>query len=122
VIVVNDLGAVTYYTEAPILDMFGLGNIEPIRIMRRTGEYTRADVQEWTGERNPQLAILQLSWGWVVPRIPAPWIKVAEVVVPTFGQRIGFFAIDPSAAALLRADVEHHYGVIRASAGYRIEH
>jgi hypothetical protein len=29
--------------------------------------------------------------------------------------------VDPAAAALLRADVEYHYGVLRAGAGYRVE-
>ena len=38
--IVNDLGAVTYYTQARILDLAALGDIEPLEIMRRTGTYT----------------------------------------------------------------------------------
>jgi hypothetical protein len=36
VVIVNDLGAVTYYTQARILDLVGLGDTEPLEIMRRT--------------------------------------------------------------------------------------
>jgi hypothetical protein len=119
--VVNDLGAVTYYTETQILDLVGLGNIEPVLIMRRTGAYTAEDVAAWTDAYGPRLAIIQLDWSWVAPRIPREWRKVAEVAVPPHGHRVGFFAIDPSAAALLAAHVEYHYTVVRAAAGYRVQ-
>ena len=46
-VIVNDLGAVTYYTQARILDLVGLGDIEPLVIMRRTA-YTSRDVVAWT--------------------------------------------------------------------------
>ena len=46
-VIVNDLGAVTYYTQARILDLVGLGDIEPLVIMRRTA-YTSREVVAWT--------------------------------------------------------------------------
>ena len=119
-VVVNDLGAVTYFTETQILDLVGLGNIEPVLIMRRTGAYTADDVERWTAAYHPRIAIIQLDWSWAAPRIPERWIKAAEVAVPPRGQRIGFFAIDPSAAALLGAEVDYHYTIARASSGYRV--
>jgi hypothetical protein len=120
-VVVNDLGAVTYFTEARILDVFGLGDVEPLLITRATGAYTRHDVNAWTQAYRPTMAVIQLSWAWAAPRVPAEWTKVAEVTVPTHGQHVGFFAVDPGAAALLRANVAYHYGRVRTAAGYAVQ-
>ena len=119
-VVVNDIGAVTYFTRARILDLVGLGDMEPLLIRRDTGEYTRDDVRRWTAKYEPTIAIVQLDWSWVAPRIPVEWIQAAEVQVPSHGQRLGFFAIKPADKALLRANVEYHYGVERAAAGFRV--
>jgi hypothetical protein len=68
-VIVNDLGAVTYYTGARILDVVGLGDIEPVRIMRRSA-YSRSEVEEWAAPYRPSIAILSLGWSMIVPRIP----------------------------------------------------
>jgi hypothetical protein len=120
VVIVNDLGAVTYFTRARILDIVGLGDMEPLLIRRNNGHYARDDVWRWTAKYEPTIAIIQLDWSWVAPRIPVQWIQAAVVKVPSHAQRIGFFAVDPKATALLRANVEHHYGVERRAAGYRV--
>jgi hypothetical protein len=118
-IVVNDLGTVTYFTEARILDMFGLGDIEPIRIRRRqSGEYNASDISGWVGPYHPAIAILQIGWAWVVPRIPNQWTRVAEVQTP-IGEYIGFFAVDRSEAPALRDHVARFYGPL-ASKGFRL--
>ncbi len=121
VVLVNDLGAVTYGTEAQVLDLVGLGDVEPLQIMRSTGSYTSRDVLEWTAKHHPRIAIIQLGWGWIAPRVPREWIKVAEVEVPTHHQRIGFFAVDPQAAWVLRQSVDQHYGPLVRGLGYRIK-
>ena len=118
VVAVNDLGAVTYFTSAPILDVVGLGDIEPLLISRRTGGYTAADVQAWTAAHHARIALIQIDWSWVAPRVPPDWTRVAEITVPTHGQHIAFFAVDPAAAPLLRANVAYYYGVEHANAGY----
>jgi hypothetical protein len=119
-VVVNDLGTVTYFTDARILDMFGLGDIEPISIRRRQGgEYTAADIASWVDSYHPAIALLQIGWGWVVPRIPAQWIRVAEVQMPVEGGFIGFFAVDRAEVHRLRANVEQFYGPL-TSQGYRL--
>jgi hypothetical protein len=121
VVAVNDLGAVSYATDARILDLVGLGDVEPLRIMRSSGGYTSRDVLEWTAPYQPRVAIVQLGWGWIVPRIPDQWIKVAEVEVPTHHQRIGFFAVDPGEAWVLRESVEQHYATVGRGLGYRVK-
>jgi hypothetical protein len=119
-VVVNDLGAVTYYTRARILDLVGLGDIEPVAIMRRAA-YGSRDVVAWTAPYRPRLAILSLGWSYVVPLIPPEWPMVAEVEVPPHRHRVGYFAVDPSAAWALRAAVSQHYGGFAPALGYRVK-
>jgi hypothetical protein len=109
-IVVNDIGAVSYFTDARLLDMFGLGSVEPILIRRaKGGAYTADDVDAWTAPHHPSAAILQLGWGWVSERVPPTWTKVAEVEIPSSNQVLGFFAMTPDSAAALRERVREYY-------------
>ena len=97
-VIVNDLGAVTYYTQARILDLVGLGDIEPLVIMRRTGGYTSSDVAGWTAPYQPSIAIVSARLELGGPLVPPEWIKVAVVEVPPNRHRVGFFAVDPNEA------------------------
>ena len=118
-VIVNDLGAVTYYTEARILDLVGLGDLEPLVIMRRAA-YTGRDVLAWTAPYQPKLAIVQLNWSIVRPLIPPEWVKVAVVEVPPHRHPVGFFAVDPKESWTLRGSVAQHFGPLARTLGYRI--
>jgi hypothetical protein len=118
-VIVNDLGAVTYFTQARILDLVGLGDIEPVVIMRR-GPYTSRDVTAWTAPYRPAIAILQLNWSVVRPLIPAEWVRVAVVEVPPHHHPVGFFAVNREEAWPLRAKVAQHFGSLGQSIGYRV--
>ncbi|HEX9187387.1 MAG TPA: hypothetical protein VGB87_09965 [Vicinamibacteria bacterium] len=119
-VIVNDLGAVTYFTEARILDLVGLGDIEPLRIMRR-GAYTSDDVAAWTAPFRPKVAILQLDWSVVSPLVPPRWVRVAVVEVPPTRHRVGVFAVDPNEIWTLRASVAQHFGPLSRDLGYRLK-
>ncbi len=120
-VLVNDLGAMAYFANARTLDIFGLCDIEPVRL-RRAGAYTSEAVAAWTAPHAPTIAVVQLSWGWVTQHIPAVWQKVAEVDVLPEGRTLGFFstAADVSAARRLRAEVDHFYGATAGERGYRV--
>jgi len=118
-VIVNDLGAVTYYTDARILDLVGLGDIEPLKIMRRTA-YTSRHVTAWTAHYQPSIAILQLGWGVVGPLIPPEWVRVAVVEVPPHRHRVGFFAVDRKECWTLRASVAQHFASLGRELGYRV--
>ena len=123
VVVVNDIGVMAYRSEADALDMFGLCNIEPVLERRGYGGYTKDDVQDWTDPRRPRIAILQLGWGWVRPRIPDSWRPVAVVHVLPEGHTLGFFAIAPDVPGVeLRADIEEFYRPLVEPLGYRIQY
>jgi hypothetical protein len=118
-VIVNDLGAVTYFTQARILDLVGLGDIEPLVIMR-TRAYTGREVAEWTAPFRPKIAIVSLGWSVAVPLIAPQWLRVAVVDMPPDGHRVGFFAVDPAEAWTLRESVAQHFGPLSRTRGHRV--
>jgi len=119
-VIVNDLGAVTYYTQARILDLVGLGDVEPLVIMRRTA-YTSSDVTAWTAKYQPSIAVVSLGWSVVDPLIPPEWVRVAVVEVAPHRHPVGFFAVDLGESWTLRARVAQHYGALGRALGYRVK-
>lgn len=120
-VVVNDVGAMAYFADANVLDMFGLCDIEPVLERRAAGGYDARDVQRWTAPLHPRIAIVQLSWGWVPPHVPDTWRKVAEVHIEPEGRTLGFYAVaDDLKGVDLRADVEEYYRPLAERDGYRI--
>jgi len=122
-VVVNDVGAMAYYSDADVLDMFGLCAIEPVLERRAEGGYDKHDVALWTDPLHPRLAIVQLSWGWVAPHVPDAWRKAAEVRLEPEGRVLGFYAIaDDLKGVDLRADIAEFYGPLAARYGYQIQY
>ena len=119
-IAINDLGALAYYTEADVVDIIGLGDLEPLLIQRRTHRYTREDVHEWVGAHHARIAILQTDWSFVIPLVPGQWTQVMELALPPDGKKVGFFAIDPTEAVRLRSLVQEYFGKWRREDGYRL--
>jgi hypothetical protein len=119
-VIVNDLGAVTYYTEDRILDLVGLGDLEPLVIMRSTA-YTSREVTAWTAPYRPKIAIVSLGWSVAVRLIPREWVRVAVVEMPPHGHPVGFFAVDPDESWRLRASVAQHFGSLSRAYGHRVK-
>jgi len=98
-IVLNDIGAASFYSDAKILDAYGLGSNEPIEFRKNTG-YTKKDLYGWAQKENAKIAILQTDWNEISKRIPNKWIKVAEWEIPRnviFGDtKVGIYSVDPS--------------------------
>lgn len=109
-IMVNDLGAMAYFVPGKVIDLFGLGHNEPVRLRRAPSGFTRDTLADWARREGVAIAVLQVCWHEVFPRIPATWRFVATWTVPrnvAFGDRtVGFFAIDPRAEPRLRAALE----------------
>ena len=120
-VIVNDVGAMAFVSGADVLDLFGLCSVEPVTL-RLAGPYDKVDVEAWTLPYQPSLAVVQLSWGWVVGRLPDDWLKVAEVELLPEGRRVGFFATthDVAAAHRLRQDLERFYRPLEGALAYRL--
>mgnify|MGYP001043425808 FL=1 len=107
-LMVNDIGAICHYTNARVLDMFGLASLEPVAFRKKPDGYTAADVHAWAVEQGVRVAILSVEWDEVAPRIPEQWTLVGLWRLPqnvVFGTTaVGFLAIDPSAVDELAAN------------------
>lgn len=121
-IVVNDIGVMAYRFSGRPIDMFGLCDVEPVRFRQKPGGYTPGDVRDWAAAAHAQVAIVQLTWGWVPPLIPAEWRKVAELTILPEGRVIGFFAIDPAVSSLdVRGDVGEFFTPLVAPGRYALQ-
>jgi hypothetical protein len=121
-IVVNDIGVMAYRFSGRPIDMFGLCDVEPVRFRQKPGGYTPADVRDWANAVHAQVAIVQLTWGWVPPLIPAEWRKVAELTILPEGRVIGFFVIDPAVSSLdVRGDVGEFFTPLVAPGRYALQ-
>lgn len=99
-VVANDIGALCFYTNAHVLDIFGLGSLEPLRFRKSPSGYTAEDVYSWTSYNSARIAILQVDWAEISPRIPTQWVQVAEWRMPRNvvfedTRRIGIFSTGP---------------------------
>jgi len=100
-IVINDVGAMAFFTNAQVLDMYGLASREPLRFARQPGGYTSADLTRWAKERGAKIAILQVGWEEVVKKIPDSWTEVGRWEIPgnvAFPEDTvtAFYAVDPA--------------------------
>lgn len=104
-VALNDLGAMAFFTHARILDLIGLGSKEPVVFRKHPGGYTRQDVQRWTSSQGVRLAVLQVQWDQIYPRIPSGWVEAAQMRIPRnvayHDFDVGFFATNARQARVL---------------------
>jgi hypothetical protein len=105
-IVINDAGAMTFFTNARVLDMYGLASREPIRFHRQPGGYTKDGLARWAKEQGARVAILQVAWAEVHEKVPDAWAEVGRWEMPrnvAFPEDTvtTFYAVDPSEAGRL---------------------
>ena len=99
-VVVNDIGAIAYYSDAHLLDLIGLGSAGPAIATHAKHPYTASDVKDWAASEHASIAVVQSHWHAVADILPPSWIKVATWVVPrnvVFGDYdVGFYAVNPA--------------------------
>ncbi len=100
-VVVNDIGAVSYYSDSHLLDPIGLGSGLPVLIEQRLHRpLNAAELSRWTVAEHAPVAIIQTDWPVIRTRVPPTWIPVQtwvlsrNIVFGTF--HITLFAPDPS--------------------------
>jgi hypothetical protein len=110
-VMVNDLGAVTWFApQTHILDIYGLGNNEPVRLRLMPGGYESAALRDWATQTKARIAIVTVCWVEMKNRLPAEWTLVATWKIPRNvlgGDRVvAFFAIAPGEQENLRRQLE----------------
>ena len=96
-IAANDIGAIAYYTHASLLDIVGLGSVEPVSAITSGHPMSAHDVAIWSSSRHAAIAIVQGS-GIFADKVPPVWIHVWTWLIPrnvAYGDRtIDFYAVD----------------------------
>jgi hypothetical protein len=80
-IAVNDLGAVGFYGEARVEDLFGLATpaIARAKLERR---YDTAFIDRYCGERGVEAALVYQRWFRTAGRLPRSWRPLARWTIP----------------------------------------
>jgi hypothetical protein len=105
-IAVNDVGAIGYFADVKLLDVYGLASSE-ITSLKRRGDYTSQKVGELAARSGVEIAVIYPSWLAEYGGIPAGWEKagawgVADNLV--LGESAAsFFAVGGS-----RSELAHH--------------
>jgi hypothetical protein len=73
-IAVNDVGAIGYFADVQLLDVYGLASSE-IASLKRRGEYTSQKVGELAAQSGVEIAVIYPSWLAEYGGIPAGWEK-----------------------------------------------
>ncbi len=109
-VVVNDIGAVAFYSDAHLVDLYGLGSIEPARLLKDHGQdLTSPFIRDWASSEHASIAILQTEPRWINQRIPRSWIHVADWHLLRnlmFGDKtVSFYALEPGDVSRLCGDL-----------------
>jgi hypothetical protein len=106
VVVASDIGAISYYTDARVLDPIGLGSPEPLLENRRDGVFSSGDLNAWALRDGAQVAVLETGWLTVRKLVPVQWVSVEAWHVPRnvvyHNLDITFYAINPEQAPELK--------------------
>jgi len=101
-IVINDLGALSYYTDAKLFDLWGLGSHDIVRV-KRSQKLSAVEVSRLLESGDYMIAMIYDSW---FPRdVHELWTKVGEWtvqdVVCEICHTISFYALSKSHAPVL---------------------
>jgi hypothetical protein len=109
-VVVNDLGAMAFLTDAHLIDVYGLGDITPLNLRHSPEGFTKATVERWIATTGAEVAVIQTGWTEVRDRVPDSWVQVgkfqAERNVVWGDLDIGFFSIPPHRTDDLKKNLE----------------
>lgn len=76
-IIANDIGAVSYFNNVRLLDLFGLANREVLDL-KRSNNFNKASVEALASRQNMQIALIY-DYSEI---IPDTWTKIGEWTIP----------------------------------------
>ena len=112
VVALNDIGAVCYLAPIHLLDVWGLASRD-VASLRLRGAYGRAAVAALARQARVRIAVVYDRWfqdGQVVrDGVPPSWTLAGRWTIPdnvvAGDAAVSFYAVDPGAAAELRANL-----------------
>jgi hypothetical protein len=121
-VAVNDIGAVSYYNDFPLLDLYGLASMDVARA-KLAGTYDTADIERFTRASGAQVVIVYDYWFDRYGGLPAGWVKVGEWhFTDCFvcgGDTVSFYATSAAQASTLRAQLDAYREELPARVNYQ---
>lgn len=107
-IAANDVGAISYYGDNNIIDLWGLGNNE-VATSKLKGRYTVDFLEGLAVEKDVSIAVIYDSW--FAKDLRKKWIKVGSWQifnnVICGDDRVSFYATEPSSVLLLQKNLKN---------------
>jgi len=108
-IVANDIGAISFFDDIRLVDLWGLASIETARALR-SRSFNTEFVRGLTRQRDGKIAIVHKKsfdkWGG----LPAEWEVVGEWIIRgnliCWDDTVTFYAVDPSYRERLRSGLQ----------------
>lgn len=107
-VAVNDLGLVALNSKQYVLDLWGLGSLEALKL--RTSQSGPGWIKELMARKNVHYAMVYEEW---FAERPDNWIKVGELrmhipKIATAFNHVAFYATDPTSAQTLKEVMQHY--------------
>jgi hypothetical protein len=104
----NDIGAVSFFNEFPLLDLYGLASMDVARA-KLGGMYDAKTIERLVRESGATVVVVYDYWFDRYGGLPPSWVKVGEWHFTDCyvcgGNVVSFYAPDPAQADALRAQL-----------------
>jgi hypothetical protein len=104
----NDIGAINYLADIRCVDLFGLGDVEPIRLVME-GKYDRQQIFNFVKRNDVKIAVIYERWYQRFGGLPRRWQKVGTWRISDnlvcAEDEVAFYAVDPGEAANLNKNL-----------------
>jgi hypothetical protein len=122
-VALNDIGAVSYFAEVRLFDLFGLGSNEVVEA-KRAGLYHRDWIEQAGSRRRLELAVVYDIWFGDLGGLPPSWIKVGEWEISDNeicgSAVVSFYAMSPAGAERLERSLEDFSARLPERVGRRL--
>jgi len=113
----NDIGAVSFFNEFPLLDLYGLASMDVARA-KLGGTYDSPMIERLVRESGATVVVVYDYWFDRYGGLPQSWVKVGEWHFTDCyvcgGDVVSFYAPDPARADALRAQLAEFAGSLPA--------
>ena len=114
-VAINDIGTTSYFTNAKVLDLYGLASMEVTR-MRAAGKYNRNALDQLVKDKN--VALIMIYDEWFKDKISKDWVliskwRIKENNVCAFNE-VSIYAPSIGQAARLRKNLSEFQNTVPA--------
>ena len=108
-VALNDIGAVSYFTDANVVDLWGLANID-VANKRLVGHYDSQVLAESVTQNHAPIALVYDLWFTEIGGVPSNWIQVGRWKIDdqfvAGGDTVSIYATSPQEVAKLRTSLQ----------------